>query len=64
MNKKTTMLKRKSSLGFFSYLPDGKLITEKIRSSWSWWYGVLVFISSCLQWNIGSYVNNSAKIHL
>lgn len=31
-------------------------------SNWSWWYGLLVFISSWRQWKIGSDVNNSANI--
>ena len=44
-------------------VPWGKPITLKIRSSWSWWYGVLVLMSSWRQWNIGSDVNSSAKIH-
>ena len=42
--------------------PSGKPITLKMRSSWSWWYGLLVFRSSCRQWKIGSEVSSSAKI--
>lgn len=41
----------------------GKPITLNILSSWSWWYGLLVLISSWRQWNIGSDVSSSAKIH-
>lgn len=42
--------------------PAGKPITLKMRSSWSWWKGLLVLMSSWRQWNIGSDVSSSAKI--
>lgn len=48
---------------FMKISPCGNPITLKILSSCSWWYGLLVLISSWRQWNIGSHVNNSAKIH-
>ena len=37
-------------------------VTLNIRSSWSWWKGLLVFISSWRQWKIGSEVNSSANM--
>ena len=43
--------------------PCGKPMTVNILSSWSWWYGLLVLISSCRQRNIGSDVSSSAKMH-
>lgn len=43
-------------------LPAGNPMTLNIRSSWSWWKGLLVFISSWRQWKIGSEVNNSANM--
>lgn len=42
--------------------PAGKPMTLKMRSNWSWWKGLLVFMSSCRQWKIGSDVNSSAKM--
>ena len=35
-------------------LPEGYPMTLKIRSSCSWWYGLFVLMSSCLQWKMGS----------
>ena len=53
-------------LGFtqlqIGFSPCGNPMTVKIRSNWSWWYGLLVFISSWRQWNIGSEVSSSAKM--
>lgn len=43
-------------------LPAGKPMTLNIRSSWSWWKGLLVFISSWRQWKIGSEVSSSANM--
>ena len=43
-------------------LPAGNPMTLNIRSSWSWWKGLLVFISSWRQWKIGSEVNSSANM--
>ena len=45
-----------------SDIPCGKPMTLKILSSWSWWYGLLVLMSSWRQWNIGSDVISSAKM--
>lgn len=42
--------------------PAGKPMTLKMRSSWSWWYGLLVLMSSWRQWNMGSDVSSSAKM--
>ena len=53
----------KKTCPFMKISPCGNPITLKILSSCSWWYGLLVLISSWRQWNIGSHVNNSAKIH-
>ena len=44
-------------------LPKGKPMTLKILSNWSWWYGLLVLMSSWRQWKIGSEVRSSAKMH-
>jgi len=43
--------------------PCGKPMTVNILSSWSWWYGLLVLMSSCRHRKIGSDVSNSANIH-
>ena len=43
--------------------PWGKPMTVNILSSWSLLYGVMVLISSCRQWKIGSDVRSSAKMH-
>ena len=42
--------------------PAGKPMTLKMRSNWSWWYGLLVLMSSCRQWKMGSDVRSSAKM--
>lgn len=52
----------KSSFEKENKLPAGNPMTLNIRSSWSWWKGLLVLISSWRQWKIGSEVNNSANM--
>lgn len=42
--------------------PAGKPMTLNIRSSWSWWKGLLVLMSSWRQWKMGSDVSSSAKM--
>lgn len=42
--------------------PAGKPMTLNILSSWSWWKGLLVLMSSWRQWKMGSDVSSSAKM--
>lgn len=42
--------------------PAGKPMTLNILSSWSWWNGLLVLMSSWRQWKMGSDVSSSAKM--
>ena len=64
-----SMLQNKPMIFFLQFTTYNKLLNIATQyyyeylSNWSWWYGLLVLISSCLQWKIGSDVSSSAKIH-